>query len=263
MLERKRGGGNVCVSKNNGIITDMPVSFIWCQTKFRVDLDSSFFRQVFHLLQDRCFNGMLSDYSPLKKSQGTNVPHRFKNIFSGIGVGCSLWTHPLQVKKKAFPPFFWVAFQQGSVHCITKLLRGFQNMSKACWGLPKTAARAGRLWEGLGLHQVDVCAAAASWCINAPHARFTLSVLGLSIPASNHWSYSSCQSHHTTLVHGECFAATKILHLPAVNHVAGWAVEVRMITQTNHDTRFMTLQPPHLIPPIRCPLSIFAYSFPR
>lgn len=166
-------------------------------------------------------------------------------------------------KKKAFPPFFRVAFQQGSVHCITKLLRGFQNMSKACWGLPKTAAMAGRLWEGLGLHQVDVCAAAASWCINAPHARFTLSVLGLSIPASNHWSYSSCQSHHTTLVHGECFAATKILHLPAVNHVAGWAVEVRMITQTNHDTRFMTLQPPHLIPPIRCPLSIFAYSFPR
>ena len=78
MLERKQGGGNVCVSKNNGIITDMPVSFIWCQTKFRVDLDGSFFRQVFHLLQDRCFNGILSDYSPLKNPKVTNVPYHFK-----------------------------------------------------------------------------------------------------------------------------------------------------------------------------------------
>lgn len=38
----------------------------------------------------------------------------------------------IKKKKEAFPPFFRVAFQQGSVHCITKLLRGFQNMSKAC-----------------------------------------------------------------------------------------------------------------------------------
>lgn len=97
---------------------------------------------------------------------------------------CYIFTlHVPFSRKKALPPLFrGVAFQQGSVHRITKLLRGFQNMSKACWGLPKTAASGARLWEGLGLHQVEVCTAAASWCINAPHAKFTLSVLGLSIP---------------------------------------------------------------------------------
>lgn len=108
-----------------------------------------------------------------------------RNVFFNDRVDFMLHFHcsrPLFKKEGPPSPFSGVAFQQGSVHRITKLLRGFQNMSKACWGLPKTAASGARLWEGLGLHQVEVCTAAASWCINAPHAKFTLSVLGLSIP---------------------------------------------------------------------------------
>lgn len=53
---------------------------------------------------------------------------------------------PFQMgKKERGPPSFVVAFQQQSAHCITKLLKGFQNrVSKACRGLARAAASQGR-----------------------------------------------------------------------------------------------------------------------
>lgn len=53
-------------------------------------------------------------------------------INNGVGFMLSFNSERPLFKKEGLPSLFGVAFQQGSVHCITKLLRGFQNIvSKA------------------------------------------------------------------------------------------------------------------------------------
>ncbi len=137
---------------------------------------------------------------------------------------------------------FRVAFQQGSVHCITKLLRGFQTMSKACWGLPETAASERHTREGLGLHQVEVCTGAASWCINAPRAGFILcSPINTGEQSLKHLN---CQSKATSLCKSHvCWVLVgrKILHFPRKSCYQKNSVGDKMISKSNHGTSFMTL----------------------
>lgn len=144
-----------------------------------------------------------------------------------------------------------------SVHRITKLLRGLQNtVSKACWGLPQTAACARSLWRSWAPPSGDSWRRAASRCIAA---LLTLDLRSLCRPVGTHRAITQAirlTVNHMEVVPQPCQMQGGCHWENTVGNGFKSPVWVRVqaTARSNHDKSSVTLQPPC------CPPSIFVTS---